>query len=306
VHGLPADWLSELVHEWNPAARPSDPNDALDRLKIANGDAVPVIHLGLDGADEYPNDIAAQSELHRIAQWFWAQEQRALTGEAVPARLVVTCRDSEAFSRGYLPVGLSGGVLASAKTPLTLIFGRFSETELRALLRANFPHYETRLLPSDAGIDSTLSDSGLDHPRGRHPLCDLLLDPVMWRSFCLASNEDRERLFSGDRGAETRLARTFCERFLVKAESRTGIKINYLRHALEAVANQNHRAGRSFRGLNEWQKAAHAESGLSTPETRILFDEAASGGIIRTEQLVRWDWRDDIVERYFLTSTAPD
>jgi hypothetical protein len=304
ANGLPEDWLSELVHDWNPALRPSSRIDALERLKIANGDAVPTLHLGLDGTDEYPDDVAARGNVHRLARWFWQQDQEALGGKPVRARLVVTCRDTQGFAYDWLSLGRSGGALAPEKTPLTFTFDRFSENELRELLRKNFPALEGRLLPPRLGAEATLVEFAAQSTQTAtlHPLAELLRDPVMWRSFCLVTDDDRAQLLRGDETAQMRLAQGYCERFLVKAQSRTGIRSDYLRNALETIADRGRQAGRSFRSITDWQEAAYSGSGLSKPETRKLFDEAASGGVIRIEQRVQWDWRDDIVERFFLTS----
>lgn len=303
ANGLPEDWLSELVHDWNPALRPSSPVEALERLEIANGEAIPTLHLALDGTDEYPDDVAARGNVHRLAQWFWQHDQDALGGKPARARLVITCRDPQGFARDWLSLGRSGGAFVREKAPLTFIFDRFTESELRELLQRNFPDMERRLLPSEAGMGAILDElpSEANQTTTRHPVAELLRDPVMWRSFCLVTEDDRAQLLRGDESARMRLAKGYCERFLVKAQSRTGIGIDYLRNALETIADRGRQAGRSFRSITDWQEAASSGSGLSKPETRTLFDEAASGGVIRTEQLVQWDWRDDIVERFFLT-----
>lgn len=304
AHTLPEDWLCDIVHGWNPALRPASPTEALDRLTIANRGAVPVLHLGLDGTDEYSADATAYGRVQRITQWFWQEDQNSRRGAPLRARLVVTCRDVESFARDWLSLARSGGSLSAAKAPIAFIFERFSETELRELLRANFPELESHVLRQnrefDASLDEVASDR-FDTAAGPHPIAELLRDPVMWRSFCLVTDNDRARILAGENSAELRLVEIYCDRFLVKARSRIGLEVDDLRLALVVIAKRSRHMGRNFRARQEWQDAAIFACGFSIPQTHKLFREAESGGLIRIEQVVQWDWRNDHIESFLLS-----
>ena len=311
ARGLPDEWLVEAVREWNPALRPSNANEALERLQISGGAVVPLVHLALDGADEYPFDFPNLRCVQRLAEWFWRQDEAAATGAPLRARLVVTCRNAEEFSHDYLMLRRSGGALAHGRKPLVIQFDRFSEAELRELLRKNFPGIEGQLLRDDAEnatLDvSTAGDFSSAHaPAGapRHPLAELLLDPVMWRSFCLVGEEKRALLVGGNRGMERELARHFCERFIEKARIRTDFPRTTIETALAAIAVTNLSVGRLFRKPGEWRQPAQDFAGMSVPDARHLAVEAASGGLIREEAGSRWDWRSDAVESH-LASLFP-
>lgn len=304
AHTLPEDWLCDIVHDWNPTLRPVSSTEALDRLSIANRGAVPVLHLCLDGTDEYSSDATAYGRVQRLTQWFWQEDQNSRGGTPLRARLVVTCRDAESFARDWLSLARSGGSLSEAKTPIAFIFERFSETELRELLRANFPELESLVLPqnreSDASLDEVASDRS-NTATGLHPIAELLRDPVMWRSFCLVTDNDRVRILAGEDSAKLRLAEIYCDRFLVKARSRIGLEVDDLRLALVAIAKRSRHMGRHFRARQEWQEAAIFACGFSIPQTHKLFREAESGGLIRIEQVVQWDWRNDNIESFLLS-----
>ncbi len=299
AYALPNDWLSELVHDWNPDIRPVNQNDALERLVIANPLSVPVVHLALDGVDEHRGDARISPELHKLVSWFGQLDQEAQSGKPLQARLVVTCRDNNEFFRECLALGRSGGSLNAKKEPLTIQFGRFSEGELRRLLEANCPELIPEILPSAQawGLAGTDSD---DLPRSRSDLPEmtkLLLDPVMWRGFCTMDKNDRVRLVQGHADARTKLAATFCKRFLQKAHERTGIAVDYLQAALSLIARSNQLSTPGFRPAQGWVKPA-CEVGLDTVQTQRLKLEAVSGGLIHKEPDERWDWRNDLIESY--------
>ena len=301
---LPDDWLSEAVNSWNPALRPLNANEALERLIIAGGASVPLLHLALDGVDEYPGDATIEGRVRRLAKWFWEQDKAALAGSPLRARLVITCRNAAELAYDWLLLRRSGGALHGGPEPLVVMFDKFSEKELRELLRVNFPAFERQLL-RDEGADTASRDIfatadsssvSTDRNAPRHPLVELLLDPVMWRSFCEVTDETRARLVAGHREEERELAKHFCNRFFEKARERTRIPRRTLQTALATIAADHLAKGRRFRTVTEWQQSACASSGLSFPDARLLATEAASGGLIREETGSRWDWRNDAVE----------
>lgn len=301
---LPEDWLSEAVSGWNPALRPVNANEALQRLRIGDGGSVPLLHLALDGADEYPGDATIEGRVRRLAKWFWEQDKAALGGDPLHARLVITCRNATDFAYDWLMLRRSGGTLAGGRTPLVVLFDKFSEAELRELLRTNFPELERQLLRDEGTENVSLSifvtahasSVSTDQSSPRHPLAELLLDPVMWRAFCEITDETRARLVAGHREEERELAKYFCDRFIEKARVRTLIPRPTLETALASIAADHQAEGRRFRMIDQWQRSAHSSSGMSIPEARKLATEAASGGLIREEAGGRWDWRNDAVE----------
>jgi hypothetical protein len=312
AHELPDEWLADAVREWNPAVYPTNANEALERLTIAGGGAMPLLHLGLDGVDEYPAD-ATTGRVRRLAKWFLAHDRAALAGDRLRARLVVTCRNANDFARDTLMLLRSGGALSAEGGPKVITFERFSEAELRELLRINFTEFERQLL-HDEGAEGALpsgfatTDSSPAVPDGsgaRHPVVELLLDPVMWRAFCEISPATRERLVAGHVEEERELAKHFCDRFIEKARIRTGFERTILRTALSCIAADHKAEGRRFRTANQWQQSAQTSSGLSLAEARRLSAEAASGGLIREETGSRWDWRSDAVEVYLANLFTP-
>jgi hypothetical protein len=312
ARGLPDEWLAEAVREWNPALRPDNANEALERLQVAGRGLVPLVHLALDGADEYPTDFANVRCVQRLVEWFWRQDEAAAKGAPLSARLVITCRNAEEFSHDYLMLRRSGGALADGHKPLVIEFDRFSEAELRELLEKNFPGFERKLLRNDNAEDALLSAlTGADFSTvptvagaPRHPLTELLLDPVMWRSFCLVDDDTRASLVGGNSDMERELARHFCTRFIEKARTRTEFPRTTIETALSAIAAANRSEGRRFRGIGQWQHPAHESAGLSPVSAIHLKVEAASGGLIREVAGNRWDWRSDAVE-FHLASLFP-
>jgi hypothetical protein len=310
---LPENWLTQIVNDWNPALRPINSTDALERLNIANGGSVPVLHLALDGADEYPVDATSEGHVRRLAKSFADQDQAVLAGSPLRARLIVTCRNAEEFERDWLMLRRSGGAIEGGREPLVVRFDKFSEAELRELLRINFPELERTLLRDKLSENApmhmyTSTDSSpvmVDRDAPRHRLAELLLDPVMWRSFCLITPETRARLVAGNLDDEQELARHFCDRFFEKARIRTLIPRPIIETGLIAVAASNQHAGRHFRTMDQWQGPAKAASGMGTIEARKLFFEAESGGLIRRESASRWDWRNDAVELHLANLFAP-
>jgi hypothetical protein len=274
---------------------------------IANPDTVPVIQLGLDGTDEYSADTTANGRVRRLARWFWQEDQNSRAGAPLRARLVVTCRDAETFARDWLSLARSGGSLSVAKTPIVFTFERFSERELRELVRTNFPELESRLLPENLQADAELGDfvPHMSDASTARLIAELLRDPVMWRSFCLVTEDDRAQMLAGDSSAELRLVKIYCDRFLQKARLRIGLEVDELRFALANIAKHGRARGRRFRTWQEWQDPARDASGFSIPEIRKLFREADSGGLIRIEQVVQWDWRNDSIERFLLSLNEP-
>jgi hypothetical protein len=303
AHDVPREWLQELTHDWNPALRPVSHEDALERLAVANPKAVPTLHLALDGADEYPGDATARDRIFRLARWFWEEEENALqAGKPPRARLVVTCRNADEFLTDRLKLRRSGGKLSGGRVPLVVPFERFSEDEFRALLQANFPTLEAQLLPAAGDRDSD-SDvfAGTNSSTGaasETPLTDLLRDPVMWRAFCLVQESDHDLLLAGDPAAEERLVGHFLDRFIEKLRQRTSLSKDVARIALRTIALENRSAARSYRTAGQWHEPAASTKELNASEIRRFFDEAVSGGLIRTVQDRRWDWRNDPVERY--------
>jgi len=237
----------------------------------------------------------------------------ALAGAPERARLVVTCRSVEDFARDFVMLRRSGGAFDGGRTPFFVPFDKFTESELRALLRANFPDLE-RILLRDEGVEDealnafgtanfSLSSIGGNAPR--HPLVEVILDPVMWRSFCVVSDDIRARLVAGHHEEERELAKYFCDRFIEKARVRTLIPRATITTALASIAADHQSQGRRFRTNNQWLQSARDLSGLSVPEARQLAFEAASGGLIREEGRSRWDWRNDAVELHLASLFVP-
>jgi hypothetical protein len=303
VRGLPEDWLREAVQDWNPALKLADRVEALERLGIANSRSVPVVHLALDGADEYQGDGTLDSRLQRLALWFGQLDREVQAGARLRARLVVTCRDPEEFERDCLMLARSGGAVDPQKKPFVEPFGEFTEKELRELLETNFPPLAATLLPASSDTDfSAADDGGLKQGKTkRPPLTELLFDPVMWRSFCLITDQERERLVQGDAAARQRLAGHFCERFVEKVRQRTGVDRDQLRFALGKVASANRAEAQGFRSWEKWQQPA-IEAGLSPAQAQRLRAEAISGGLITPASELRWDWHNDIVENFLATT----
>lgn len=297
--GLPEEWLCELVHNWNPGLRPTDRQNAVDRLAVANEGAVPVLHLALDGVDETRGEAGISTQLRRLLLWFADFDRKTQMGETVRARLVVTCRDGDEFARECLFLGRSGGPLDPKKKPMEVHFDRFSENELRQLLQENFPQYIPVLLPPVPSLDGAEGGGSATTSGTLTQLSEVLLDPVMWRGFCEMDSSERDQLVKGIEAAELILAAKFCARFLQKAKERTGIPIDLLGAALKLIAKGSKDRGAHFRSQKDWSDPA-VSAGLALVQAQRLQVEAASGGLISKQPDCQWDWRTFAIERFFV------
>jgi hypothetical protein len=309
---LASEWIADLVHRWNPAIDESQPERALERLQIANpANIPPLLHLSLDGADDFIANPLVEENVRHLAKWFWRldQDRAQVRTSGPPARLVVTCRDAEHFSRNVLRLSQSGSSIEETRKPLSFVFERFNNAELRQLLELNFPYLMSRVfitaptasLPSanDFGAGGeALPAVGTKNATGKIDVIRILRDPLMWRSFCEITNAQREALLEGDRSIELLLGERYVNRFAIKARSRVDLDADQINVVLTTIARQCFSEPRRYLLVNEWVAASVATGIFNERFSRLLFREALSGGLIIQDAGIKWQWRNPIVEEY--------
>ena len=71
---LPQNWLPDLLYEWSGGFTETTTNEAvLLRLETANPEpsAPPLLHLSLDGLDEWSMDGGGAGNVQKLLRWFW-------------------------------------------------------------------------------------------------------------------------------------------------------------------------------------------------------------------------------------------
>jgi hypothetical protein len=322
------NWIRDLVHGWNQALTIPNREDAVERLKIANhANVPPILHLSLDGVDDYISDHIVKRNLKKFLLEFMKLDQDVQrTGRAPDVRLVITCRDFDEFRRKHLGGSRSGGEMNAEKQPGLFDFGNFSDLELEDLVQDNFQGLYNRIfgaiprnpIPTGsiaASISSVLlvddafaTGSTGDSPRQttssniitntprNYP--KILKDPVMWRAFCKLEDAEREQWLNGDTSLDNKLADIYVHRFIQKAAERLPITDDRIEPALYRIAHVNRSQEGSYRSLVDWVSACTLGGAMDKEDAVLLKEEALTGGLTVENSPEQWQWRNGIIGNF--------
>ena len=306
AYDLPSNWLSDLLHEWSRGFAETTTNEAtLQRLEVANPDATPpLLHLSLDGLDEWSLDGSGTGNVRRLLKWFWELDcARLTTSKSVPrARLVVTCRDEAEFFSRWLPLERSGFGLSQTSRPPTLPFDEFSDEEFAELLSANVPQWSSRILRSlpNQRVTAPAADTMVLGMNANGTRCDVsvataLKDPSLWRAFLDLPDDQKEQALAGDSAAKRELGTVFVNRFCTKVYRRRQLTQPVTRAALMAIARAHRGQSQQLLARLEWIEPAVTDRACDESEAKLLWEEARSGGLIN-EISGKWQWRNILIE----------
>jgi energy-coupling factor transporter ATP-binding protein EcfA2 len=307
---MPTSWIPRQVNQWRNLPISSgleDAQSAVERLKIANPDARPILHLGLDGLDEQLRLAEREVQVRELMGWFWRQDRDRSNEHPPDVTLLVTCREREELINRWLilPPDHHG------ETPHTIDVGNFSDSEFEEAIRRNFTDLASGDTISADIIDFTQDryhppvESGetyLGRPLSNSIAAETLLHPVMWRALLELDPDERERFLAGDNNAMHALAEKFIELFCWKLR----LRVNWLpQRAKEVVVGVlGEIAERSIEnGSNSmedrWIDTACRSNRLNRLQASDLYREATSFGLISLDKSPSsWRWRHSIIYRY--------
>jgi hypothetical protein len=290
-------------------------DQSIERLITANPNlGLPIFFLGLDGADEIPDDDQ-RTVLTRVLKWFWKQDQHSQReGRDPQAVLVVTCRNEEAIE-DWLHLRWAGFPNTEEK-PATLSVDEFNDKELGDIAKMELPiQMALRILLSlqvshPDGSPPNLPDVSFEDTNQLTPYTDAadlevvkaLRHPAMWRSFSsLPSHDKRSEVLNGDESALGDMAKEYIRWFSSRTAQRDHSNVTRnLEFVLRQIASHTY----STDGVHgtvttaEWNRRAHSADYLSIPQATWLFLEALSAGLIEQVGHQEWRWRHRFVARY--------
>ncbi len=308
VHQHPLSWV---VGEWSgmPEYRRTEPMEqALNRIRIANPAALPVLCLTLDGLDEQRETLPKEASIQEIVEWFCQRElalrkQQQDTGEIErpEASLIITCRDIKTVL-ALLHGNLSQKIKDSLPDPIP--FKEYSTKELleavEQVLLPHFTRFRQTLEPeyfSDApGME------GREVPPVHPETLKALHHPAMWYALQQLNAEQQNRLLDGDPQALDSLAQHFLDWFYYKVKQRqSSWRETHIAYALGAVALEAARTRRGEYPYTVWKKVMRQGSGLEGVQVTDLYDEALSAGVILEDAAeMTWHWRHPFIGRYLV------
>jgi len=307
---LPERWIARTICAWvgihqsdDYRRRDEDHNTALDRLARANqGHSGSIMHLGLDGWDEFAGSADRQDRLADLLAWAWEEERRSRDDALPQLNLIVTSRGPDDLITGPQGLNLNAHGFPSGQSPVVIVVDDFDDLEL---LRA-FVEY----LPVAAstarhtlGLGSDTSDDPV--PLDSHALIhidDLVLDalrhPAMWGALLHLSAADRLGAVQGQEPAVDELSATFVRRVYKKAHERqkaVGLEEDDFFDLLVDIARVTQGAG--LNGDDAWYRIVQQDWNLGKADARQLLKEADSSGLV-TREGRSWRWRHIIVWQY--------
>ena len=293
-------WISDLVnHDFRhlpPDGRVDWPDEAIERLSLANPGVRPVLWLGLDGLDEIEHNRSDQQEAARqIVNWFWQQDEQGTQSKAV---LIATFR-----SRAQLDDILGLSYDHPGRRPEVIEVGQFSDRELNQAFQRTSPDlvaigpqgpfehslYAERFSPAQEDY------SFLPHGINDSTLVSLH-HPVVWRSFLNLAPQVRDAALRGDQTALDQLACGIIKWFAHKLNRKAdmGLREEELLQLLSDIARCSSMGPLYSR--NDWSHAAEKTYGPLL--ARRFMDEAKLAGLIEADSRETWHWKHAFVYRF--------
>jgi hypothetical protein len=315
VREVPPNALSWVVGEWSGIPeymRTESPDQALERLRIANPHCRPVLCVVLDGLDEQRMTEGRESNIRDLVNWFWRQEQRRRRNSGIIetplATLIVTCREPGVVMNDWLLEALAPAVPGySTAKPISV--GGYSQRELLDAVEQDLPMYierfEQMLSPHVTLPVRTIDLAWQPIPQ---EILEALKHPAMWFALRRLQSEDRASMLDGNPVALDRLAGHFLWWFSEKVRrrhsdwNREDVTEAMLAIALRASATHAAQYSREI-----WQDVGRGDYALRGRQVYLyLYGEALSAGVIRETERGMWDWRHPFVGRFLAREAAKE
>lgn len=310
ANNITDSWIIDETRNWLGLA-PSDTvrkqdhiEHAVERMRRANPTSQTIIHLGLDGVDEFGVD---RTQVSSVINWFINEDIKYQQMKNSPAVvLVVTCRDVHDFMDNWMYEPSGFGEIPE---PATLPVDIFSNRELLSAVEISDLDQGIKIRIESAiqsYISSPLLSGSLPSPTvSADPSFILeLRQPVIWHSFVSLDPTNQLNTLDGDIVARDALAEMVVNRFIKKALQRPrchDLGEELLRHGLKLIAGHtcSHKLP-WYERISDWENPAISDSSLLPMHARQIYDEALSQGIIiqdipgkSARLLKRWQWKHE-------------
>lgn len=279
------------VSKWRGAGAKVDADFrfAFSRLEAAY-DAAPVIVFFVDAIDEMPDERLSDPTRDFITDLIQAATDSRREKGTHQLSVVLACRHLDEAKN----IRRAGNPIAAAQDVEFVPMMNYSREELLEAVTA----YEkvdgnvARRIIGYVGDDDLLTlDSQDQLDEVSEETIEVLSNPVFWFLFTELPKEQQHKCLDGESSAFYQLADDYVEWFKAKASSRMKLGRGVCEAAFQAAAETFENPGdRGDLELN-WLSPIVAKTKLSEADIELLFIEAASAGIVVTEEAKNKVWR---------------
>lgn len=279
------------VSKWRGAGAKVDADFrfAFCRLETAYQES-PVIVFFIDAIDEKPDVTLSDSTRDFITDLIqMATDSRGETGTHQVA-VVLACRHLEE-ARNIRRVGNPIAAEHDVEFISMLDYGNEELLEAVKAYSQVDSDVVARIIKYCEDDESLTLDTHDQHEEVAEEAIEVLSNPVFWYLFTELPKEQQHKCLNGDSSAFCELGNDYVKWFESKASSRMKLRRGVCRAAFHAAAKTFESAGNRGDIELNWVKPIAEKTNLSETDAELLFLEAASAGIVVTEEAKNKVWR---------------
>ena len=262
---------------------------AIRRLESADGDA-PVIVFFVDAIDEKPKERLSDPTREFISNLIRMATNSRRERGTHQLSVVLACRHREEASN----IRRVANPIAAERDVKFVPMADYSKEELldAVTMFEKVKGQVAERLVGFLGSDDLLT---MDSQQGVGDISDevveVLSNPVFWFLFSELTEGEQHGCLDGDSNALCQLGAEYLNWFKDKASSRMQLRLGVCERAFHAAASTFDRPTDVGDFDRNWLNPVVEKTKLSETDAELLFLEAASAGIVLTEQVENEVWR---------------